>query len=157
MRSRRWTRGRWSAWATVSTTWRRPRRWTRWSRAPWPGWRRGGTGSGSAAITIPARPRACRAGAADSLRLGRVALRHQAGPGPDISGHFHPAVRLAGERRRAFLLGDDHLLLPAFGAYTGGLLQDDPALAALVPRGLAIACGTRAIPLPLGLPRRQRR
>ncbi|WGR60442.1 ligase-associated DNA damage response endonuclease PdeM [Paracoccus ferrooxidans] len=98
----------------------------------------------------PGAPAGLPGRAADSLRLGRVTLRHQAGQGPDISGHFHPAVRLAGERRRAFLLGGDHLLLPAFGAYTGGLLQDDPALAALVPQGLAIACGARAIPLPLG-------
>jgi len=87
--------------------------------------------------------------ASDGAMLGRVALRHQAGQGPDISGHFHPVLRLAGERRRAFLLGRDHLLLPAFGAYTGGLSQDDPALAALVPQGLAIACGPRAIALPL--------
>ena len=48
-------------------------------------------------------------------------------------------------------LGADHLILPAFGAYTGGLACDDPALTALVPRGLAIACGPRPIVLPVGL------
>ena len=37
------------------------------------------------------------------------------------------------------------------GAYTGGLACDDPALTALVPRGLAIACGPRPIVLPVGL------
>ncbi|WP_323716176.1 ligase-associated DNA damage response endonuclease PdeM [Paracoccus aminovorans] len=89
------------------------------------------------------------------LQLGAVRLRHEAGRGPDISGHFHPVVRLAGERRRAFLLGAEHLLLPAFGAYTGGLSHDDPALLALVPRGLAVACGARAIVLPVGLRRRR--
>lgn len=94
---------------------------------------------------------------ADGLAMQSVTLRHEAGQkaghetglGPDISGHFHPVVRLAGERRRAFLLGRDRLILPAFGAYTGGLSCDDPVLQALVPEGLAIACGRRAIPLPL--------
>ncbi|KRW97125.1 ligase-associated DNA damage response endonuclease PdeM [Paracoccus sp. MKU1] len=102
----------------------------------------------------PGAPSSLPGRAADSLLLGRVTLRHEAAEGPDVSGHFHPVIRLAGERRRAFLLGGDHLLLPAFGAYTGGLLHDDPALAALVPQGLAIACGARAIPLPLGQGRR---
>lgn len=83
-----------------------------------------------------------------------LVLRHQAGQGPDVSGHFHPCVRLAGDRRRCFLAGRDHLILPAFGAYTGGLAIDSPALAALVPQGIAIACGSnRAIPLPVGVRR----
>ncbi|MBK4214392.1 ligase-associated DNA damage response endonuclease PdeM [Paracoccus caeni] len=83
-----------------------------------------------------------------------LVLRHQAGQGPDISGHFHPCIRLAGERRRCFLIGQDHLILPAFGAYTGGLIADDPALTALVPQGIAVACGARALALPLGRTRR---
>ncbi|MDK8874775.1 ligase-associated DNA damage response endonuclease PdeM [Paracoccus sp. SSJ] len=102
----------------------------------------------------PGAPAGLPGRAADSLPLGRVTLRHEAAEGPDVSGHFHPVVRLAGERRRAFLLGRDHLLLPAFGAYTGGLSHDDPALTALVPQGLAIAYGARAIALPLGRRRR---
>lgn len=89
----------------------------------------------------------------DALTEGLV-LRHQAGQGPDVSGHFHPCVRLAGDRRRCFLVGRDHLILPAFGAYTGGLAIDSPVLAALVPQGLAIACGARALPLPVGASRR---
>ncbi|MFJ1292291.1 ligase-associated DNA damage response endonuclease PdeM [Paracoccus yeei] len=99
----------------------------------------------------PEAPAGLPGRAQEALRLGRVALRHEPGPAPDICGHYHPAVRLAGERRRAFLLGADHLILPAFGAYTGGLACDDPALTALVPRGLAIACGPRPIVLPVGL------
>lgn len=86
--------------------------------------------------------------------MGPVTLRHEAAAGPDISGHFHPVIRLAGMRRRAFLLGTDHLILPAFGDYTGGLICDDPALVALVPRGLAIACGARPLVAPIGWPRR---
>ena len=52
---------------------------------------------------------------------------------------------------RCFLIGRDHLILPAFGTYTGGLLADDPVLRKLVPDGLAVACGTRALPLRLDL------
>nr|HRO16046.1 ligase-associated DNA damage response endonuclease PdeM [Paracoccus sp. (in: a-proteobacteria)] len=50
------------------------------------------------------------------LELGTALLRHEAAdPGPDISGHYHPVVRLAGARHRAFLVGSQHLILPAFG------------------------------------------
>lgn len=91
----------------------------------------------------------------DEIRDGLI-LRHQAvsGQGPDVSGHFHPCLRLAGQRRRCFLVGRDHLILPAFGAYTGGLEITDPALTALVPEGLAIACGARALPVPVRTLRR---
>ena len=89
----------------------------------------------------------------DELADG-LTLRHQAGQGPDVSGHFHPCVRLAGERRRCFLVGRNHLILPAFGAYTGGLAIDSPVLAGLVPQGIAIACGNRALAVPVGHPMR---
>ena len=78
-----------------------------------------------------------------------LTFRHQAGQGPDISGHYHPCIRLAGQRRRCFLIGTDHLILPAFGAYTGGLLADDPALTAIVARGIAVTCGSKALAVPL--------
>lgn len=80
-----------------------------------------------------------------------LVLRHQAGAGPDVSGHYHPCIRLAGQRRRCFLIGAAHLILPAFGAYTGGLDIADAALARLVPAGIAVACGRRALPLPVGV------
>ena len=57
-----------------------------------------------------------------------VTLRHEAEPGdprPEISGHFHPKLRLSlrGRHvsRRCFVLGESKLVLPAFGALTGGL------------------------------------
>ncbi|WP_282603522.1 ligase-associated DNA damage response endonuclease PdeM [Paracoccus sp. PARArs4] len=84
------------------------------------------------------------------------ALRHEAANGPDISGHYHPCIRLGGTRRRCFLMGESHLILPAFGAYTGGLPVEDPALRALVPKGIAIACGSRALPVPVGHRTRRR-
>lgn len=78
-----------------------------------------------------------------------LCFRHEAGQGPDISGHYHPCIRLAGQRRRCFLIGRDHLILPAFGTYTGGLSADDPVLTALVPQGIAVACGSKALGVPL--------
>lgn len=93
-------------------------------------------------------------GTGREARLGPAVLRHEARPGagPDISGHYHPAVRLAGQRARAFLIGREHLILPAFGAYTGGLDAAEPALARLTGGGVAVACLHRAIALPLARP-----
>lgn len=86
----------------------------------------------------------------DHVALGAATLRHQPqGDGPDISGHFHPVVRLAGARRRALLVGARHMILPAFGQYTGGLAADAPAIAQWVPDGFAVACMHRALPVPL--------
>jgi DNA ligase-associated metallophosphoesterase len=104
----------------------------------------------------PAVPQGLPGRLVGQLALGRAVLCHEPCdtiPEPQICGHFHPVVRLAGERRRAFLLGARRLILPAFGAYTGGLDCDDPALAAVVPRGLAIACGSRPLVLPVGASR----
>ncbi|MBM3603367.1 MAG: ligase-associated DNA damage response endonuclease PdeM [Alphaproteobacteria bacterium] len=86
-----------------------------------------------------------------------LTLRHEAGQGPDISGHFHPCVRLAGQRLRCFLIGRDHLIVPAFGEYTGGLDVADRALSSLIPQGIAVACGNRAMPVPVGHPIRRAR
>ena len=88
------------------------------------------------------------------ITINGIALRHEAlatasGP-PDISGHFHPKARLGRVSRPAFLIGDRHLILPAFGAYTGGLYADAPVLRALVPRGIAVLTGPRPIAMPLG-------
>jgi len=56
---------------------------------------------------------------------------------PQITGHFHPKVRIkAGPRRitRPCFIGDDkRLILPSFGAYTGGLNIMHPAIANLFP------------------------
>ncbi len=79
-------------------------------------------------------------------------LRHIAKEGPDISGHYHPKLKLSGQRLPAFLISEAHLILPAFGQYTGGLDWHDPALQALVPAGRAILTGARAVMVPLPLP-----
>jgi DNA ligase-associated metallophosphoesterase len=80
------------------------------------------------------------AGAVEEVRLGGIVLRHCAAPSqsePEISGHFHPrlAVRARGQRiaRPCAVLaeradGPPRLVLPAFGALTGGMDAADPAL-----------------------------
>ena len=64
-------------------------------------------------------------------------FRHEAlgeEEGPEISGHFHPkfrqAVRGRHVSRRCFVRSARKLVMPAFGALTGGLDVRDPALIA---------------------------
>jgi uncharacterized protein len=67
-------------------------------------------------------------------RLGDIALRHEAiGEGIEVAGHLHPAALVITPRgtlrRRCFALSRETLILPAFGAYTGGLNIRDRAFA----------------------------
>lgn len=62
-------------------------------------------------------------------------LRHEADPQdprPELSGHFHPKLRLRlrGRHvsRRCFVASETKLVLPAFGALTGGLDAGHPAI-----------------------------
>lgn len=56
---------------------------------------------------------------------------------PEIAGHLHPAARIAvrgrSVRRRCFIGCDRRLVMPAFGAYTGGLCVTDHAFVSLWP------------------------
>lgn len=86
-------------------------------------------------------------------REGRLVFRHIALPNPaepEVSAHYHPKARLAGRARPAFLIDFRRVILPAFGAYTGGLWCDDPAIAPLMgPGALAVLTGARTLALPL--------
>ncbi len=98
---------------------------------------------------------------------GAAVFRHQARPGPvpgvEVSGHFHPKAtmptRCGGVTRPCFLADGRRVLLPAFGAYTGGLDVADPAVAGLFPRGArAFLLGReRLYSLPLAASRGVRR
>lgn len=88
-----------------------------------------------------------------------LTFRHIATPDSaagEVSGHYHPKCRLAlrGGRavtRACFLVDDRRLILPAYGAYTGGLQCDAPVLQDLMARtARAILIGTppRAVPMP---------
>lgn len=81
-----------------------------------------------------------------------LGFRHEGGgAGVEVSGHFHPKASLPGRGARpCFLIGNDRLILPAYGHYTGGLRAEAPLFDRLVgPRALAILTG----PKPLIIPR----
>ena len=86
----------------------------------------------------------CRA----NLKFRHIA---QAGGIGEISGHYHPKAVIPHIGRRAcFLLDEQRLILPAFGAYTGGMSARDDVLSALMDaKGIAILTGKRATPVPL--------
>ncbi len=72
------------------------------------------------------------------FRLGPLVFRHEpsAGAAPgEIAGHLHPAARVIGRggsvRRRCFAGDGFRAVLPAFGAFAGGLNVRAPALAGL--------------------------
>ena len=86
----------------------------------------------------PAPPPSGWGRVAEEVDDGPLVFRHEARFGPvagEISGHFHPVaaltVRGRGLRRRCFLTDGRRVILPAFGAYTGGLNALDPAIAQL--------------------------
>jgi metallophosphoesterase superfamily enzyme len=72
---------------------------------------------------------------------GSLTFRHEADPRAvgELSGHFHPKAtlptRAGGISRPCFATDARRVILPAFGAYTGGLDVRDPALGGLFPRG----------------------
>ncbi|MFL7901152.1 ligase-associated DNA damage response endonuclease PdeM [Azospirillum argentinense] len=74
----------------------------------------------------------------DELALGPLTFRHEAVPGAvgELSGHLHPvaAVLVPGRRvrERCFAFDGGKLILPAFGAFTGGLNVLDPAVSGLL-------------------------
>jgi DNA ligase-associated metallophosphoesterase len=86
-------------------------------------------------------PRGLPGEVAAELLLCGLALRHAPRPGPqpgEVCGHLHPAAKVRGARgavrRRCFATDAQRLILPAFGAYTGGLNVRDRAFAGLFAR-----------------------
>jgi hypothetical protein len=77
------------------------------------------------------------------LHIGALVLRHEptlnAAPG-EIAGHLHPCAKVSGRgrsvRRRCFATDGSRLVMPAFGAYTGGLNVCDDAYAPIFADGV---------------------
>ncbi len=87
-----------------------------------------------------------------ALHLQPFTFRHiaEAQEKAEISGHYHPKARLAGQSKPCFLADAARLILPAYGVYTGGLRSHDTALTALMaPDALAILTGSRALAIPM--------
>jgi len=106
----------------------------------------------------PARPANVRGDWFDELAIGGLCFRHEpdpASPAGEIAGHLHPVakVRLRGRgvRRRCFAGDGRRLVMPAFGAFTGGLNILDEAYAGLFdPAALAawMIGGNAVYPIP---------
>jgi hypothetical protein len=80
---------------------------------------------------------------AAEIALGGLLFRHvPAGQRGEVAGHLHPATVVRrngmGVRRRCFVSDGSCLLLPAFGAYAGGLDVRDTAIASLFAGGFAV-------------------
>jgi uncharacterized protein len=63
---------------------------------------------------------------ADVLAVGAVSFRHTpTGAAGEVAGHLHPVARLSGwghtVRRRCFTADHARVIMPAFGAFAGGL------------------------------------
>ncbi len=77
----------------------------------------------------------------DEAEIDGLLLRHEASRAetrPELSGHFHPKLRIThrGRKvaRRCFIATDRKLILPAFGALTGGLDASHPEIVRAVGR-----------------------
>jgi uncharacterized protein len=75
---------------------------------------------------------------ADVLAIGALTFRHEPAPKDsdgEIAGHLHPLARIARRgravSRRCFASDGRRLVMPAFGAYAGGLNVRDRAIVAL--------------------------
>ena len=91
-----------------------------------------------------------------------LALRHEATAGsalPAISGHYHPKIRIATSgrhlSRRCFVKGRQHLIMPAFGALTGGMAAHDPVIEACVGGPAEAIIGLKEKPVCFPLPFRE--
>ncbi|WP_408589401.1 ligase-associated DNA damage response endonuclease PdeM [Novosphingobium sp.] len=83
------------------------------------------------------------------VRIGGLLLRHEAQADelePELSGHFHPKLRIVARGRSiarpCAVSSENKLILPAFGALTGGMDAADPVILGRLGAGLG---QTRAI------------
>jgi DNA ligase-associated metallophosphoesterase len=94
----------------------------------------------------------------DEVEIAGIILRHEAqreDPRPEISGHFHPKLRLhvKGRRvsRRCFVKSASKIIMPAFGSLTGGLDAHHPEIMKSVGTGAAalVPVSDRMLRFPL--------
>ena len=100
----------------------------------------------------------CGGEVVDEVVVDGLMLRHEADPverRPELSGHFHPKLRLKVRgrpvARRCFVASATKLILPAFGSLTGGLDPDHPEIVRAVGRDAQalIALDDRLLRFPL--------
>ncbi|MDP2801412.1 MAG: ligase-associated DNA damage response endonuclease PdeM [Phreatobacter sp.] len=81
----------------------------------------------------------------DEVTEGGIRFAHEPTPTPqggEIAGHLHPCVKVTGRggsvRRKAFVSCETRIVMPAFGAFTGGLDIRSPAIRSLFPDRMAV-------------------
>jgi DNA ligase-associated metallophosphoesterase len=84
----------------------------------------------------PDLPRNLGGSIASDVGIGPVVFRHEpTGAAGEIAGHLHPKARVSRRgrsvERRCFASDGERAIMPAFGAYTGGLSIRDLAFAAI--------------------------
>jgi hypothetical protein len=100
----------------------------------------------------------CGGRLADEVEIAGITLRHEAirdDLAPEISGHFHPKLRLhlKGRQvsRRCFVTSATKMIMPAFGSLTGGLDAHHPGILGSVGRDAAalVPVSDRLLRFPL--------
>jgi DNA ligase-associated metallophosphoesterase len=93
----------------------------------------------------PVPPEAWGGRVLEAFAEGPLQFRHEAAErqaAGEISGHFHPKAGITWRGRRVtgrcFVEDGRRLILPAFGAYAGGLDARDSAISGLFPRGFRV-------------------
>jgi len=86
----------------------------------------------------PALPSDLGGVVASEVAIGPIAFRHEpTGAYGEIAGHLHPKARVAARgramERRCFAADGERAVMPAFGAYAGGLSIRDAAFAKIFP------------------------
>jgi DNA ligase-associated metallophosphoesterase len=93
----------------------------------------------------PSPPDDLGGGAAGEVVIGPLVFRHEPAEGEawgEICGHLHPCARVAGRgrsvRTRCFVTDGRRMVMPSYGAFTGGLNVLDAAVSSLFPRGFVV-------------------
>lgn len=100
----------------------------------------------------PAPPARFGGDAVTEVRVGPLVFRHEPAPADaigEIAGHLHPCARVrtdvGGQRRRCFVTDGERLIVPAFGAYAGGLNVLEPPIRNLLGPIAVHALGRRGV------------
>src|SRR6266403_4372836 len=100
----------------------------------------------------PALPSDLGGVVASEVVVGPIAFRHEpTGASGEIAGHLHPKARVATRgrsmERRCFACDGERAVMPAFGAYTGGLSILDAAFSKIfqTPGFMAHVLGDRRL------------
>jgi DNA ligase-associated metallophosphoesterase len=92
----------------------------------------------------PMLPRDLGGTIADEVAIGPITFRHEpTGAHGEIAGHLHPKARVSARgrsmERRCFASDGMRAVMPAFGAYAGGLSIRDAAFAKIFPKTSFVA------------------